>query len=79
MAEFTIETPYIDEDGVEQVAVDTYSYTFDGGVFVVSAVDENGELVPQCSQPWNPKGDGSREPWTDEQEAIDWFKSTKAE
>ena len=80
MSEFTIETPYTDEDGVEQIAVDTYSYTFEDGVLVVSIVDpESGEAIPQCSQPWNPKEDGSREPWTDEQEAIDWFKSTKTE
>lgn len=80
MSEFTIETPYTDEDGVEQIATDTYSYTFEGGVLVVSIVDpESGEAIPQCSQPWNPKSDGSREPWKDEQEAIDWFKNTKAE
>lgn len=80
MAEFTIETPYVDEEGQEQVAVETYSYTFEGGVFEVSAInEESGEIDSLCSQPWNPKGDGSREPWTNEQEAIDWFKSTKAE
>lgn len=80
MSEFTIEKTYTDVDGVEQTDVTTYSYTFEGGVFKVSVVDpESGEAIPQCSQPWNPKGDGSREPWTDEQEAIDWFKSTRAE
>lgn len=80
MTEFTIELPYTDEDGVEQVTVETYQSTFESGVFNVSVLDEETkEYIPVCAQPWNPKGDGSREPWTDEQEAIDWFKSTKAE
>ena len=80
MTDFTIETPYTDEDGEETVVVETYQSTFEDGVFNVLILDgESEEYVPVCTQPWNPKGDGSREPWSDEQEAINWFKSTKVE
>lgn len=75
---FTIETQIELANGEIETLTDTYKSTFQGGVFKVSVFDEQGNTyVEQVSQPWNPKGDGSREPWADEQEAIDWFKNTK--
>ena len=78
MTDFTIESVYVDEDGIEQVEVDTYSGILTDGVFSVSVLDpETNEQIVICDQPWNPRGDGSREPWVDEAEAIAWFKSTR--
>lgn len=78
MTEFTITKTHIDDDGVEQQEVETYSSTFEDGVFSVSSLDpETEEFVSCLSQPWNPKGDGTRVAWESEEQAIEWFKSTK--
>jgi hypothetical protein len=76
MTEFTIETTYTDSDGTEQTAVEKYIGVLDGGVFNVFAVVDSDQVLVQV-QPWNPKGDGSRESWVNEEEAIEWFKSSK--
>jgi hypothetical protein len=75
MTEFTIENSYEESDGTETIVIDKYISTFEGGVFSVSSVVDSDESVLMQVQPWNPKGDGSREPWSNEEEAIEWFKS----
>lgn len=75
---FTVEKQYESANGEVQTSTETYKSTFQGGVLKVSQLDEQSNTyISVCTQPWHPKGDGSREDWENESQAVEWFKSTR--
>lgn len=74
--------PGVDEEG-NPIAGKNYRLSFELGTLVVSEVtgekDVNGQdvLTPIMIQPWKCLPDGSRDNFTDSQDAFDWFESVK--
>tara|TARA_R110001592_G_scaffold173724_1_gene412432 strand:+ start:944 stop:1174 length:231 start_codon:yes stop_codon:yes gene_type:complete len=63
----------------EDAVVDNYKVTLVDGTATFSAKLEDNTWQSGAVQPWKCEPDGSRVSWTDEAEAVLWYKADKGE
>lgn len=78
MIDSQIEKTIVTTEGETKTEVSKFRVELDAGVAKIYSLNDQGQdPILFAVQPWKTNGDGSRSEWNNEQEVIDWFKSSR--